>query len=544
MRKEYRRIVAAGLALFAITVWLWPPFAWSALILGPLLIMSVQDYLQKRHSVRRNFPLVGRFRYLLESIRPEINQYFVESNTDGVPFNREQRSLVYQRSKRDLDTLPFGTQKDVYAAGYEWVNHSLKPRHPDAKDLRVVIGGPDCRQPYSASIFNISAMSYGSLSPQAITALSAGAREGGFYHNTGEGSVSPYHLAGGGDLVYQIGTAYFGCRAEDGRFAPEKFQVTAQHPQVKMIEVKLSQGAKPGHGGILPAAKLTPEIAAIRGVPMGRDILSPPAHSAFESPEGLCHFLGELRELSGGKPVGFKLCVGKKVEFIAICKAILKTGIAPDFITVDGGEGGTGAAPVEYSNSVGSPLKDGLIFVHNALTGFGLRGRIRVIASGKVITGFDVLRNLAIGADICNSARGMMLALGCIQALRCNSNKCPVGVATQDPDLASGLDVPDKSKRVASYHAQTLKATAEIMGSMGIARGADLRPWMILRRTSEHQVRHYAEIYSYLSEGVLLDPARVPAEWVDLLHCSSEASFEPCGVTPSPDDFARVRLAS
>lgn len=544
MRKIFRRLVFATIAVYALATYLWWPFAFTAILFGPLMYLGLVDYFQVKQSVRRNYPLVGRFRYLLESIRPEINQYFVESNTDGTPFNREQRSLVYQRAKHDLDTLPFGTQRDVYASGYEWVNHSLSPKHVKPQDLRVTIGGPDCRQPYSASVFNISAMSYGSLSPQAVTALSSGAKQGGFYHNTGEGSVSPYHVQGGGDLVYQIGTGYFGCRADDGNFSPLKFEATARHPHIKMIEVKLSQGAKPGHGGILPARKLTPEIAAIRGVPMGQDVLSPPAHAAFDTPEGLCLFLKELRELSGGKPVGFKLCVGKKIEFLAICEAMKKTGIQPDFITVDGGEGGTGAAPVEYSNSVGSPLKDGLIFVHNALTGYGLRAHIRVIASGKVVSGFDLLRNLAIGADLCNSARGMMLALGCIQALRCNSNKCPVGVATQDKDLAAGLNVPDKAQRVASFHHETVKAAAEMMGSMGIAKAADLKPWMILRRVSDHEVRHYAELYPYVRDGELLEAAKAPPEWAELLRCVSSDSFSPVSEAQNQPEMSKVRLAS
>lgn len=543
MRHQFRQIVLGFVISFSLISYFWPPMLFSLVVFGPLLFLGLRDYFQTKQSVRRNYPLLGRFRYLLESIRPEINQYFVESNTDGVPFNREQRSLVYQRAKHDLDTLPFGTQKDVYAPGYEWVNHSLSPQHIKAEDLRITIGGPDCKRPYSASIFNISAMSYGSLSPQAVTALSTGAKLGGFYHNTGEGSVSPYHLAGGGALVYQIGTGYFGCRAADGNFSSEKFAKTANLESIAMIEIKLSQGAKPGHGGILPARKLTLEIAEIRGVPMGQDVLSPPGHKAFATPEGLCFFIKELRELSGGKPVGFKLCIGKKVEFIGICKAMIKTGITPDFITVDGGEGGTGAAPVEYSNSVGSPLKEGLIFVNNALTGFGLRSRIKVIASGKVITGFDLLRNLSIGADACNSARGMMLALGCIQALRCNTNKCPVGVATQDKDLAAGLDVPDKSQRVASFHKETIRAAGEIMGSMGLKSPAELRPWMILRRVSDNEIKHYAELYSYLREGELLS-ANPPGEWAELLKFASAETFTPEIHAEDVPTMDQIRLAS
>lgn len=543
MRREFRRFVIGFCLIYSLLAYAWPPLLWSLIVVGPLLFIGLRDYFQTKQSVRRNFPIMGHFRYLFESIRPEINQYFVESNTDGVPFSREQRSLVYQRAKHDLDTLPFGTQRDVYAPGYEWVNHSLSPAHVKPEELRVTIGGPDCLQPYSASVFNISAMSYGSLSPQAVLALSTGAKLGGFYHNTGEGSVSPYHLQGGGSLVYQVGTGYFGCRAEDGGFSAEKFKVTANQETIKMIEVKLSQGAKPGHGGILPARKLTPEIAAIRGVPMGQDVLSPPAHRAFSTPLELCGFLKQLRDLSGGKPVGFKLCVGRKVEFIAICQAMIKTGITPDFITVDGGEGGTGAAPPEYSNSVGSPLKEGLIFVHNALVGFGLRSKIRVIASGKVVSGFDLLRNLSMGADLCNSARGMMLALGCIQALRCNSNKCPVGVATQDPELAAGLNVPDKSTRVASFQKETVKATAEIMGSMGVHKASDLRPWMILRRVSENEVRHYGELYSYLREGDLLK-SPLPEAWSEIVRFAKPETFAPDVQPQDYPEIKHIRLAS
>lgn len=543
MRKEFRRFFVGFVLGLAAICWVWPWMLWSLTVFGPLLLIGLIDYFQTKQSVRRNFPIMGRFRYLLESIRPEINQYFVESNTDGSPFNREQRSLVYQRAKHDLDSLPFGTQKDVYAQGYEWVNHSLSPQIVDAENMRVMIGGPDCKMPYSASLFNISAMSFGSLSRQAILALSRGAKLGGFYHNTGEGSVSPYHIEGGGDLVYQIGTGYFGCRAEDGQFSPEKFKVTAAIDNVKMIEIKLSQGAKPGHGGILPAKKLTKEIAQMRGVPMGQDVLSPPGHRAFSTPLELCHFIGKLRELSGGKPIGFKLCVGKKVEFVSICMAMVKTGIMPDYISVDGGEGGTGAAPLEYSNSVGSPLKEGLIFVHNSLTGFGLRSKIKVIASGKVISGFDLLRNLSIGADLCNSARGMMMALGCIQALRCNSNNCPVGVATQDPELAAGLNVPDKATRVSSFQKETVKAACDIMGSMGLTSARDLRPWMILRRVGENEVKHYGQLFGYLREGDLLR-ANPPGDWAEILRSATPESFTPQISMTDTTEMHQIRWGS
>lgn len=504
MRKEFRSILVVFLFLFSAVTYFFPLALWSLVFFGPLLAIGIYDYFQIKHTVRRNFPLFGHFRYIFESIRPEINQYFVESNTDGMPFSRELRSVVYQRAKGEVDTLPFGTQKDVYQDGYEWVNHSLHPISVSSSTLRVTIGGPDCLQPYSASLFNISAMSFGALSQNAILALSSGAKQGNFYHNTGEGSVSPHHLEGGGDLVYQIGTGYFGCRTAEGDFSPEKFKKVAANNQIKMIEIKLSQGAKPGHGGILPAKKLSPEIAAIRDVPMGKDVLSPPAHSAFKTAQELCYFIQELRVLSKGKPIGFKLCVGVQSEFIEICKAMIDTQITPDFITVDGAEGGTGAAPPEFSNSVGTPLRDGLIFVRNSLVGFGLKERIKIIASGKVITAFDVIRNLALGADLCNSARGMMLALGCIQALRCNTNKCPVGIATQDPELMHGLNVPDKAKRVAHFHHETLQAVAEMMGAMGIDSTMKIKPQLIQKRTA-NGIQQYSDIYQFAAKNEYLE---------------------------------------
>ena len=481
-----------------------PWMLWALVVVGPLIGLGLYDYFQTSHAVLRNFPIIGHGRYLLETIRPEIYQYFIENDTDGVPFGRDQRSLVYQRAKQVRDTVPFGTKEDVYRIGYEWVNHSLAPLHLEAGDLRVTVGGPDCKQPYSASILNISAMSYGSLSKNAVLALNQGAKMGNFAHNTGEGGLSPYHLEGGGDIIWQVGTGYFGCRTPDGKFSPEKFVENATRPQVKMIELKLSQGAKPGHGGILPAAKLTPEIASIRGVPLGKDVLSPPGHSAFSTPIGLLEFIAQLRELSGGKPVGFKLCVGKRREFLAICKAMVQTGITPDFITVDGGEGGTGAAPLEFSNHIGTPLVEGLIFVHNALVGYSVRDSIRVAASGKITSGFEMVKRLSLGADLCSSARGMMMALGCIQALRCNSNHCPVGIATQDPQLTAGLVPSSKNVRVMGFHKETIESVGEIMGAMGIASPDDLRPWHIMRRISPTEVRHYGEIYEFLQDGDLL----------------------------------------
>ena len=510
----------AAAAIFPKALWIW-------LVLLPVVAVGLWDFFQVKHSILRNFPVLGHFRYFFETIRPEIYQYFVENETDGVPFGRDERSLVYQRAKAARDTVPFGTKDNVYQTGYEWINHSMAPVHNVPEDMRVTIGGPDCLQPYSASLLNISAMSYGSLSKRAILSLSQGAKLGNFAHNTGEGGISPYHIEGGGDLIWQIGTGYFGCRTEEGGFNEQLFSEKAQRPQVKMIEIKLSQGAKPGHGGILPAAKLTPEIAEIRSVPLGKDVNSPPGHREFSTPIGLLEFVARLRKLSGGKPVGFKLCVGKRREFLAVCKAMVKTGITPDFITVDGGEGGTGAAPLEFSNHIGAPLVEGLIFVHNSLVGYGVRDRIKVIASGKITSGFALLKRIALGADACYSARGMMMALGCIQALKCNSNHCPVGVATTDPELYVGLVPEDKSVRVASFHDETIKSLAEMLGAVGLDEPSDLRPWHVVHRTSPTEIKHYGEMYEFLKPGALLkDPL--------------PAAYQRACNSASPDTFAHV----
>lgn len=524
MRRQFFAITALVIALNIACALFYPPGCWSLVVFAPLIVLGLWDAFQPHHAVLRNFPVLGHGRYLMELIRPEINQYFIESDTDGRPFSREERSLVYQRAKQATDTLPFGTKENVYAEGYEWVNHSLAPHHVEPESLRVHIGGPQCEQPYDCSILNISAMSYGSLSANAIQALNGGAQLGGFAHNTGEGGLSPHHLSPGGDIIWQLGTAYFGCRTQDGRFDPDLFEQGAKHPQVKMIEIKLSQGAKPGHGGILPAAKLTPELAEIRKVPMGADVVSPPAHTAFEGPEGLMRFVDQLRRLSGGKPVGFKLCVGKRREFFALCKAMLTTGIAPDFITVDGAEGGTGAAPLEFSNRMGTPLAEGLILVHNGLVGVGLRDQVKVLSSGRVMTGFDIIKRLALGADACMSARAMMMSLGCIQALRCNTNHCPVGVATQDPELMKGLHVGDKRARVASFHRNTVHSVAEMLGAMGLRHSDDLRPWHVMRRINPQEVRHYGELYDYLEPGELLkDP--VPPDYRRAWEAAQPGSF-------------------
>jgi len=506
----------------------WPPILWLALALSPLAALGIYDMLQPQHSIRRNFPLFGRGRWFMETLRPYIRQYFVESDTDGRPINRMFRSIVYQRAKGATETVPFGTRVDTYRNGYEWIGHSLSAigvADVDP-DLRVTIGGPDCRQPYAASIFNISAMSFGALSRNAILALNRGAKAGGFAHNTGEGGISPHHLAHGGDLIWQVGTAYFGCRDGAGRFSPELFTEKARLDVVKMIEIKLSQGAKPGHGGILPAEKNSEEIAAIRGVAPHTQVNSPPTHTAFDTPRGLLRFVAQLRELSAGKPIGIKLAIGRKSEFIAICKAMRETGIRLDFITVDGGEGGTGAAPLEYSNSIGMPLREALAFVADCLTGFGLKQDIRIIASGKILTAFHVVKNIALGADLCNSARGMMLALGCVHSLVCNTNRCPSGIATQDPRLERGLVVDDKAQRVANYHAKTVQATAEIIASAGLCHTSRLNRSHIYRRVDQREIQRYDQIFPYLSAGALLADS-VPDRFRLIMEEASADAFSP-----------------
>ncbi|MFQ5742468.1 MAG: FMN-binding glutamate synthase family protein [Acidobacteriota bacterium] len=507
-------ILVAGLVLVGP---IWPPLLWSLVLIAPLIVLGLYDTLQRQHTILRNFPLIGHGRYLFELVRPEIQQYFIESNVDAFPIEREFRSIVYQRAKGELETQPYGTQRDVYRIGYEWASPSLHPVDPPAEACCLTVGGPDCTRPYLASLLNISAMSFGALSKNAILALNRGAAKGGFAHNTGEGGISPYHLEPGGDLIWQVGTGYFGCRTADGGFDADLFAEQAALESVRMIELKLSQGAKPGHGGILPGVKVTPEIARIRGVPVGETVYSPPGHRAFSTPEGLIEFVARLRQLAAGKPVGFKLCVGRRSDFFAVCKAMLETGIMPDFISVDGGEGGTGAAPLEFANSVGMPARDAWIFVHSVLRGVGLRDRIRIIASGKILTGFHMVRALALGADLCASARGMMLALGCIQALRCNTDHCPTGITTHNPALVHGLDVGDKGERVARFHERTIEGFLELLGAMGIEDPAELQPQHIFRRVDDLRVRHFGEIYKFLAVGQLLHDDEVPedqrADW-------------------------------
>ena len=510
MRYVFYKVFFLILVTEILFFFFWHPGLWSLLLIGPLGLIGFSDILSKKKAIRRNFPILGNLRYFFESIRPEVMQYFVETDTEGRPINRIYRTLVYRRSKKVNDTTPFGTQEVVYKAGYEWLGHSMYALDHKKLDYnqRVKIGGPDCKQPYEASLLNISAMSYGSLSENAILALNRGAREGNFFHNTGEGAISDYHLKPGGDLCWQIGTGYFGCRDLVGKFNPEAFRKKASLPNVKLIDIKLSQGAKPGHGGILPASKNTKEIAKIRGVKPHTMVFSPPTHSAFSDEIGLLHFVKQLRDLSDGKPVGFKLCVGSKHEFIRVCEAMLETGIKPDFITVDGGEGGTGAAPVEFSDSLGSPLRDGLSFIHDTLNGFDLRKDIKLIASGRIITSFHMVRTMALGADLCNSARAMMLAIGCIQALQCNSNTCPTGVTTQNKMLMRGLNPNDKAIRVANFHEETIKAFYELIGAAGLKSSTAIKRKYINRRISLSEVKTYEDLYPTVKVGSFLKKAK------------------------------------
>jgi glutamate synthase domain-containing protein 2 len=517
--------LAACIALVLVSPHLW--LAWVGVAVFAVLSgTGVHDLRQARHAILRNYPVIGHLRFLLEFIRPEMRQYFIESDSEAAPFSRAQRSLVYQRAKGEPDNRPFGTQLDVTIAGYEWINHSMQPTRLENHDFRIVIGGTPhtadanpppsgaagasshhpCTQPYSASVFNISAMSFGALSANAILALNQGARLGGFAHDTGEGSISQHHRVHGGDLIWEIGSGYFGCRNEDGTFNAERFSANARDPQVKMIEIKLSQGAKPGHGGVLPAPKVTPEIAAARGVPIGIDCVSPSSHSAFTTPIEMMHFIARLRELSGGKPTGFKFCLGHPWEWFAIVKAMQATGITPDFIVVDGAEGGTGAAPVEFSDHVGAPLQEGLLLVHNTLVGVNLRHRIKLGCAGKVITAFDVARMMALGADWCNAARGFMMALGCIQAQSCHTGHCPTGVTTQDPVRQQALVVPTKAERVRNFHRSTLHALQELVQAAGLDHPQQITAHHIVRRISDTEVRLLSNLVMQVQPGALLGP--------------------------------------
>ncbi|MDB5584211.1 MAG: glutamate synthase [Bradyrhizobium sp.] len=499
-----------GIGIFDAKLKVWELLAIPIFLFGGLTLLGIRDLTQENHAVLRNYPISAHIRFLLEEIRPEMRQYFFESEKDGMPFSRDTRALVYQRAKMVLDKRPFGTQEDVYRDGYEWMHHSMSPKARVVEQFRVIIGGPDCTKPYSASVFNISAMSFGALSPNAVRALNAGARKGQFAHDTGEGGVSPYHQENGGDLIWEIGSGYFGCRNRDGTFNPELFAKVAAHDQIKMVELKVSQGAKPGHGGVLPAAKVSEEISRIRGIAMDEDCISPAYHKAFSTPLEMMAFIGEMRRLSGGKPTGFKLCVGHPWEFLAICKAMLQTGIYPDFIVVDGNEGGTGAAPLEFMDHLGMPMREGVNFVHNALIGINARDRIRIGAAGKIATAFDMARAMAIGADWCNSARGFMFALGCIQSLSCHTDRCPTGVTTQDPMRARALVVPHKTERVYNYHHATLHALSELLAAAGFDHPQQLRPIHFSQRSSTNDVLSFAKLYPSLRPGELINGTSDP----------------------------------
>jgi len=532
------RFIAYSLVLL-ITAWLAAEFYWfpSVLVAIPLGLfaalaaLGTYDLVQTRHAVLRNYPLTAHIRFVLEEIRPEIRQYFLESEKDGTPFSRDKRAIVYQRAKQALDKRPFGTQNDVYASGFEWLHHSIAPKAVVKEPFRVVVGGPDCQAPYAGSVFNISAMSFGALSPNAIRALNIGAKKGGFAHDTGEGGYSHYHREHGGDIIWEVGSGYFSCRNGDGTFCAEKFAEGAKRDQVKMVELKLSQGAKPGHGGVLPGAKVTAEIAAARGVPVGVDCVSPSRHSAFASPIELMQFIATMRRLSGGKPAGFKLCIGHPWEFLAICKAMLQTGIYPDFIVVDGKEGGTGAAPLEFTDHLGMPLREGLNFVHNALVGINARARIKLGASGKIVSAFDMARAMALGANWCNSARGFMFALGCIQSLSCHTDRCPTGVSTQNRSRQRALIVPDKAERVYNFHRSTIESLAELVAAAGLDHPGQFAPAHFSRRVSPNEVKSFAELYPALKPG-------------DLIAGTADRRYQAAWEMASADAFAALPLAA
>ncbi|MGE0765970.1 MAG: FMN-binding glutamate synthase family protein [Hyphomicrobiaceae bacterium] len=530
--------IGGTLALGALA-WMFPGY--DLLVGIPLAILAfcsvlgLHDLVQTRHAILRNYPLLGHLRFLFEGIRPEMRQYFFETDKDGTPFSRDKRAIAYQRAKKQLDVRPFGTQYDVYETGFEWLHHSIAAR-PVSHDLfRITIGGEDCKEPYSSSVLNISAMSYGSLSGNAVLALNKGASLGNFAHDTGEGGFTPYHAAHGGDIIWELGSGYFGARNSDGSFSPERFATVASNPQIKMVELKLSQGAKPGHGGVLPAAKVTSEISRIRGIPEGVECVSPAVHSAFSTPIEMVHFIAEMRRLSGGKPAGFKLCIGHPWEFLAIVKAMLETDLVPDFIVVDGKEGGTGAAPLEFMDHLGMPLRDGLAFVHSALVGAGLRDRIRLGASGKIVTAFDMARAMALGADWCNAARGFMFAVGCIQAQTCHTGRCPTGVTSSDPLRARAIVVPDKAERVANFHRETLKALAELIAAAGLEHPRELSPRHFMRRAALDRVISLAEMYRFLRPGELLTGTDHP-QFRDAWAMARADTFDPGSVQGHPPE--------
>lgn len=518
-------VMAVGAAMaLALSAWWWILVLAAAI----LLLVAVYDVVQHRYAVLRNFPVIGHGRYMMETIRPMVQQYFVERNYDGKPFDRDVRDLIYERANGTHSVKSFGTELEVRAPGYEYLIHAAQPGPIPEGEHRVRIGGPQCSQPYDSSLFNISSMSFGSLSKNAVMAMSQGAARGGFAQETGEGGLTKYHLESGADLIWEFGSGYFGCRDSEGNFNPEQFEEKARHPHVKAISIKLSQGAKPGLGGVLPAEKITPEIAEARGVPLDEDCISPPAHSAFQTPRELMEFISQLRELSGGKPIGFKLCVGMRRDVLGMCKAMLETGILPDFIVIDGAEGGTGAAPLEYEDHMGTPLTEGLHVVHNALVGVGLRKHIKLGVAGKIASGNDIVRRLIQGADFCLAARPMMMAVGCIQAQRCHTNHCPTGVATQDPKLARSLHVPSKSVAVHNYHKATVDEAKQMLSTLGVARPDQLSPKMLRKRVSQTEVMSYAHVFNWMKEGELLKAP--PRGWLEDWNEATADFFGPSWV--------------
>lgn len=509
-------IFSALTALTGLVLFIWAPgWLWLWAMLPALMVLGLLD-LRSKHNVLRNYPIIGHLRYLLEFIRPELRQYFFESEQSGRPFNREQRDVINKRADAQPDTAPFGTRVDVEDAGYDFVQHSMAPKDVDDSFGRITIGGPQCRRPYHSSRLNISAMSFGSLSGNAVLAMNKGAKLGNFAQDTGEGGISPYHCEYGGDLIWEIGSGYFGCRHKDGSFNADEFERKARTEQVKMIEIKISQGAKPAHGGLLPGSKVNKEIAETREIEEGKDCLSPASHPEFDTPIGLMHFIARLRKLCGGKPVGFKLCLGKRDEFMGVCKAMLETGIQPDFITVDGAEGGTGAAPAEFEDFVGTYINEALPFVHNCLTGIGKRDEIVVIASGKVAMGFDMVEKIALGADMCNAARAFMFSVGCIQAQRCHTNNCPTGVTTQNPARARALNVAAKALRVRNFHDATIKSFLDLTGAMGLESPDQLNPGHIFHRLEHGPASTYRGLHPLVEAGDFLNgnvPEAYAAEW-------------------------------
>ncbi len=514
-RRVFYLISVLGLLSLIVIPVFWWPYQWAIVIILPYIVVGLYDLFVSGSNVLRNYPVIGHLRYALEFISPEIRQYFIETNRSGRPFDREQRQLVDRRSRGMPDFQPFGTQLDVTDVGYESASHSMSPKTVADEEARVTVGGAQCKHPYSASRLNISAMSFGALSPNAVEALNAGAKIGNFAQNTGEGGLSPYHLARGGDIIWQIGTGYFGCRTKDGKFDPAQFKERSRQDAVKMIEIKISQGAKPSHGGVLPAAKVNHEIANARGVPIGEDCFSPPGHSTFSTPHELLEYVAQLRELCGGKPVGFKLCVGRKSEFMGICKAMAESDILPDFITVDGSEGGTGAAPLEFSDRLGMTVNEGLIFVENCLIGIDKRDKLKVIASGKVVSGFDLVQKIALGADMCNAARTMLFAIGCIQAVRCNTNTCPSGVATQDHHRMKAVVVDERKYNVANYHRVNIESFLDLVGAMGLTSPDQLTPNHIYRRTSNEMEKTYGQLYDFLEPGHLLRAKKIDENYAE-----------------------------